>query len=262
MDLGLRDRVAIVTGASRGIGRRIAVDLAGEGCDLVVCARGPLDSTVAEIEATGRPAEGVRGDVTDPPATDAIVARAIDRFGRIDIVVNNAGGNVPVPLGKTTDADWREGLELNFLAAVRLTLGCMPAMQARGWGRVISIASTYGRQPDPYFGPYSAAKAALINFTANISRAFAAEGILANCVIPGVTRTELVEANAASAAQATGRDVEQIMAKVMAKDPIATGRFGEPEEVAAAVVFLASERASWITGSCITVDGGTIRVVP
>lgn len=264
MDLGLQGRLAIVTGASRGIGRQIAVDLATEGCDVVVCGRdaSAVDEVAHRVEQLGRRAIPVTADLLDPDAPGEIVRRAMDAGERVDILVNNAGGHVPRRLLATTADDWRLGMELNFFSAVRLSLACAPHMQARRWGRIISVASTFGRQPDPYFGPYSAAKAALINFSANLSRAFAADGVLANCVIPGVTLTDAVDANAAAAAEATGQGVEEVMAKMMAKDPIATGRFGTPAEVAAAVVFLAGERAGWITGSCVTVDGGTIRVAP
>ena len=261
VDLGVRDRVAIVTGASRGIGREVARALAAEECNVVLCGRDADALAAVAAESSGR-STTVVGDLTLADTAGTIVGRAMDAYGRIDIVVNNAGANTPRRLGETTDEEWRTGLDVNFLAAVRLTLACVPHMRSRRWGRVVSVASTFARQPDPYFGPYSAAKAALVNFTANVSRAFAADGVLANCVLPGVTQTELVDANAASAAAATGRTVEEVMAKMMAKDPVAVGRFGTPTEVAAAIVFLASERASWITGSCLTVDGGTIRVVP
>jgi 3-oxoacyl-[acyl-carrier protein] reductase len=264
VDLGIDGRLAVVTGASRGIGSRIAVDLAREGCDIVLCARDPdaLATVAAEVEAAGGHALVVPCDLTAPDAGEVVRDAALGFRSRIDIVVNNAGGNTPGKLEALTDLAWREGFELNFFAAVRMTYACLPTMRAQRWGRVISIASIYGRQPDPQFGPYSAAKAALINFTTNLSRAFSAEGVLANSVVPGVTMTELVERNAAAAADAMSTSTEDIMAKMMAKTPVSMGRFGQPDEVAAAVVFLASARASWITGSCLTVDGGTIRVAP
>jgi 3-oxoacyl-[acyl-carrier protein] reductase len=264
MDLGLTGRQAIVTGASRGIGKQIAIDLAGEGCDVVLCARraDALAEVAKHIEALGRRATPVAVDLTAAGAAGDVVAEALRVGGRVDILVNNVGGNAPHKLLDVTDDHWQAEFDLNFFSAVRMTRACIPPMRAAGWGRIVSIASTYARQPDPWFGPYSAAKAALINFSANVSRAFAAEGVLSNCVIAGVTLTELVADTAAGAAKASGTTPEDVMNRLMAKDPITVGRFGEPREIAAAVVFLSSVQAGWITGSCVTVDGGTIRVVP
>jgi NAD(P)-dependent dehydrogenase (short-subunit alcohol dehydrogenase family) len=134
-------------------------------------------------------------------------------------------------------------------------------MLERGWGRIVHIASTYGVEPGPYFGPYSAAKAALLNYSKNLSHAYSAQGVLSNCVIPGITITEAINDTAAAAAEAQGTTPADVMAKMMEKDPVAMGRYGDPHEVAAAVVFLASEPASWITGSTLAVDGGTLRSI-
>ena len=263
VDLGLRDRVAVVTGASRGIGRQIALDLAREGGHVVVCGRdeAALAAVAAEVADLGSGARAVTvaADLVDRGAGDTIVARALEELGRVDILVNNAGGNAPRRLLAVTDDEWQLEFEQNFFSAVRLTRACVPVMLERSWGRVVHISSTYGREPDPYFGPYSASKAALINFSKNLSRAVSAHGVLSNCVVPGVTITELIETNAAGAAEAQGITPEEVMAKLMAKDPVSMQRFGEPAEIAAAVLFLASEQASWITGACLAVDGGTLR---
>jgi 3-oxoacyl-[acyl-carrier protein] reductase len=148
------------------------------------------------------------------------------------------------------------------MSAVRLSLGCVPLMRAQGGGRIINISSRVGRQPDPYFAPYAAAKAALINFTKNLANAFSKDGILANCVVPGLVRTEAVEEAARASARATGKTVEEVFAATLAKRPIPAGRLGEPADVAGLVVFLASSRASWITGSTFTVDGGIVPTAP
>ena len=236
MDLGLRDRAAIVTGASRGIGRQIALGLAAEGCRLLLCAR-------------------------DADALAAVVAECQRAFGRLDVLVNNAGGASPKPLHELTADDWQLGLELNFLSAARLAVACAPVMRAAGWGRMVHVASVSGREPDPLFAPYSAAKAALLNLSTSLSRAFAADGVLSSCVVPGVTITELVEANALASAERAGTSADDVMARMLAKHGVAAGRFGRPEEIAAAVVFLASEQASWVTGATLEVDGGTLRSV-
>ena len=264
MDLGLSDRVAIVTGASRGIGRQIALDLAREGAHLVLNARSPaaLESTAHECEAHGVRVVRVVADLFDHDAAPLVAERAVEELGRIDILVNNAGGGGdPVRLQKLTNEDWQQGFELNFFSSVRMTSACLPAMLERGWGRIVSVSSTYGVEPGPYFGPYSAAKAALLNYSKNLSRAFSAQGVTANCVIPGITITEAIHEIAEAAAAAQGTSADDVMARMMQQDPVSMGRFGDPQEVAAAVVFLASDAASWITGAALAVDGGTLRSI-
>lgn len=264
VDLGLRDRAAIVTGASRGIGLQIALGLAAEGCRLLLCARDAdaLAAVVTEVAAAGGgSAVAFPVDVTDPAAADAIVAECQRAFGRLDVLVNNAGGASPKPLQQLTADDWQKGLELNFLSAARLSVACAPVMRAAGWGRMVHVASVSGREPDPLFAPYSAAKAALLNLSTSLSRAFAADRVLSSCVVPGVTITELVEANALASATRAGTSTADVMARMLAKHGVASGRFGRPEEIAAAVVFLASEAASWISGATLEVDGGTLRSV-
>ncbi len=263
MDLGLRDRAAIVTGASRGIGRHVALGLAAEGCAVLLCARDAdaLATVVAQVGAAGGSAVAMRVDVTDPAAADQIVTECQRAFGRLDVLVNNAGGAAPKALAELTAHDWQAGLELNFLSAARLAVACAPVMRAAGWGRMVHVASVSGREPDPLFAPYAAAKAALLNLSTSLSRAFAADGVLSSCVVPGVTITELVEANALASAERADTSVEDVMARMLAKHGVAAGRFGRPEEIAAAVVFLASEQASWISGATLEADGGTLRSV-
>jgi 3-oxoacyl-[acyl-carrier protein] reductase len=132
-------------------------------------------------------------------------------------------------------------------------------MRERGWGRIVNIASRVAREPDPYFAPYAAAKAALINFSKNLANAFSKDGILTNCIVPGLIRSEAVEHAAEQSATATGRTADEVLAAVLAKRPIPAGRMGEPGDVAGLVALLVSERGSWITGSCFTVDGGIVR---
>lgn len=147
-------------------------------------------------------------------------------------------------------------------APTRLSAACLPVMRTRSWGRIINVASTHGREPDPWFAPYSAAKAALINLTKTYGRAFAHEGILTSCLVPGITDTAMVAQNTAAAAAAAQVDADEIVRRTLAKDPIPVGRFARVDEVAAAAVFLASERASMVTGSCLVVDGGSLRSTP
>jgi len=262
--MSLAGRVALVTGASKGIGREIAVELADAGADLVICARGAgaLAAVAGEIERRGRQVEAVAADVATPAGTAAVLARAQARFGHVDVLVNNAGKGTPKKLLELTDEDWRASFELNLMSAVRLSLGCVPLMRARGGGRIITISSRVGRQPDPYFAPYGAAKAALINFTKSLANAFSRDGILSNCVVPGLIRTEAVEEAARASAAATGKTVDEVFAATLAKRPIPAGRLGTPADVAGLVVFLAGPQASWITGSTFTVDGGIVPTAP
>jgi 3-oxoacyl-[acyl-carrier protein] reductase len=251
MDLGLGGRVAIVTGASRGIGRAVAERLVAEGCEVLAVARNPGSGAGTPFAA----------DVLDPGAGRAVVDACLERFGRIDVLVNNAGGAEPVRFDRLTDDHWRDAFELNFFSAVRLAAAAVPEMRKAGWGRLVHVASISGREPDPSFAPYSAAKAALLNWSTSLSQAHATDGVLSSCVVPGITLTELVAANAASSAERLGRSPDEVMADQLARHRVAAGRFGEPAEVASAVAFLASEAASWITGATLEVDGGTLRSV-
>jgi 3-oxoacyl-[acyl-carrier protein] reductase len=262
--LDLAGRIGLVTGASKGIGRAIALELAGAGADLVVNARGAeaLGAVADEIRLRGRAVEVVAADVATPDGAAHLMERALARFGRIDVLVNNAGKGAPKRLLDLTEADWHASFELNLMSAVRLSLACVPVMRRHGGGRIVNIASRVGRQPDPYFAPYGAAKAALINFTKGLANAVAADGILANCIVPGLVRTEAVEEAARASAAATGKTVDEVFAATLRKRPIPVGRMGEPADVAGLVVFLASPAASWITGSCFGVDGGILPTAP
>jgi NAD(P)-dependent dehydrogenase (short-subunit alcohol dehydrogenase family) len=191
-----------------------------------------------------------------------VIERALGRFGRIDVLVNNAGKGSPKRIVDLTEDDWRASFELNFMSAVRMSLAAAPVMKRQGGGRIINISSRVARQPDPYFAPYAAAKSALINFTKSLANAFSKDAVLCNCVVPGLVRSEAVEEAAARSAEATGKSVEEIFAETLRKRPIPAGRMGEPADVAGIVVFLASARASWITGATFTVDGGIVPTVP
>ena len=266
MDLGLREKVAVVTGASRGIGKATAAALAEEGASVLLTARGEddLNRAVAQLTVAGHDAAGLRVDGGEPGSVAAVVAEAHRRWGRIDILVNNAGGG---PAGsdhvRNFDADtWLEVYQRNVIVPLALTTACLPGMIERGWGRILNVASTMARDPDPRFGSYGAAKAALAHATRSLAQAYAAQGVMVNAVLPGLTRSEGVLSGYVEAAAASGRTPEQIEERMMQLQPIAAGRTGEPEEVAGAIVFLCSQRASWITGALLLVDGGTVRVLP
>jgi len=261
VDLELDDRVAIVTGASQGIGRSIALALATEGADVVLVARRlpGLEAVANEVTALGRRAHVVQADVADPDGAATVVDATLAAFGRVDILINNAGKGHPKAMLELTDDDWHASFELNLMSAVRLSMACVPHLKAQGWGRIINISSRVGREPDPYFGPYSAAKAALINYSKNLANAFSKHGVLTNCVVPGLIRSEAIDDAARASAEATGQTVDEVFAATLKKRPIPAGRLGEPEDVAGLVALLVSARGSWITGSCFTVDGGIVR---
>lgn len=264
MDLGIASRAFIVTGASAGIGRAVAQILVEEGASVLVCARGKerLDGLVEDLTASGGSAVGLACDVADAASSEAIRDAALAAFGRIDGIVSAAGVSTGEHLRQYTDDSWLNLYQINTLSAVRLAMTCIPVMREAGWGRIVTIASTAGRDPDPRFASYGASKAALMHATRALSRSYAKYGILSNCVLPGLTRSESVIAGYEAAAAHMGVTPEDVEKRMMALEPIAMNRTGLPEEVARMVVFLASEAASWTTGVNIQVDGGTIRDLP
>ena len=249
MDLGLANRVAMVSGASRGIGRAIALGLAAEGCRLSLCARGkkPLDKTAQEVTERGSDVLATALDVTQEAEARGWVEETQQRFGGVDILINNVGGSRPGGNWDATRSDWQAGFVLNFFSALDLCRLVVPAMQERQTGCVINIASIYGRE---WGGPmtYNASKAAMISLSKEMARELAPQGIRVNSVAPG---SILFPGGAWERRQK--ENPEAIAAFVKAELP--AGRFGKPEEVADVVVFLASERANWVSGACITVDG-------
>lgn len=261
METGLEGRVAIVTGGSRGIGRAVAAQLSAEGARVVVVGRDPsaLEAVVEDLGADRTLA--VRADVTDPHAATRLVASCVARFGPPDVLVNNAGGAAPARMEDLVESDWREAFELNLFSAVRMSAVCAPLMAESGWGRLVHVASVSAREPDPAFAPYSAAKAALVNLSGSLARAWGSRGVLSSCVLAGITLTEMVERNVATAAEVRDTTSDEVMSRLLRRQDVPVGRFGEPDEVAAAVVFLASAAASWVNGATLEVDGGTLRSV-
>jgi 3-oxoacyl-[acyl-carrier protein] reductase len=265
MDLALRGRIAVVTGSSSGIGKAIAAAFAREGAPVVISGRSreKLDAAEKEIAAIGAPPVSVVADVATADGCRTLIDKAVERFGRVDILVNNAGGaGGPGGFMNLADEHWQRAFDLNLMSAVRCARLAIPHMQRQKWGRIINVASTSGHQPDTVVCHYNAAKAGLINLSKTLANAFASDNILVNCVCPGLTRTPAVEASARKRLVEEGRAVEgmsadeAVNAYYIPRRPIPLGRIGTPEDIAGLVVFLCSEQAAWITGTCMDVDGG------
>lgn len=262
MDLGIGGRAAVVAGGSRGLGRAVAEALAAEGVRVAIGARGreALEATAAHlrqrhgVEVLARPA-----DVGDPTAAGALVRAAEARFGAVDILVTNAGGPPPTRLRDTTPEQWRSALEQNLLSCVHLVRAALPGMIERRWGRILAIASVSVKQPVPDIILSNTARSGIAGFMKSLANEAAPHGVLANVLCPGYTRTARLVELADHLAARRGVPVEEVYAEWSADIPL--GRVGEPEEFGAAAAFLASERASYITGTVLAVDGGHIRSV-
>jgi 3-oxoacyl-[acyl-carrier protein] reductase len=259
MDLGLTDRVCVVTGASRGIGRALSAQLVAEGARVLMVARGEeaLRAAAGEIGA-----EWVAADVTDPETADRIVCCADEQMGGIDVLVNNAGGSFARAPEDLTDADWQDQWELNVMASMRLMRAAAPRMAERGWGRVVNVASSAGKRPSLTNVAYAVTKAAQLSLSRAWADLYASKGVLVNAVAPGPVSSELWMAAGGLAdqnAKAKGVSREEALAEQAAKVPL--GRFATPEEIAHVCLFLCSEPASTVTGAAWSADGGTVAVI-
>ena len=255
MDLGLQDKVAIVTGGSRGIGRGIAEGLAREGCHLAVCARGKetLDEAAGALREHGGEVLTLPLDITDADAPHHLVNATLERFGRLDLVVNNVGGNRRKPFEETTDDDWNAILDLNFKAHVRTSRAAIPHLREAGGGAILFISSIFGREAGgPGLSISNTTKSALISLAKIMALELASDGIRVNSIAPGSIRFP-----GGSWDRRVKNEPEKM--KQFVADNLPIGRFGTVEEVANVAAFLASERASLVTGACINVDGGQSR---
>jgi 3-oxoacyl-[acyl-carrier protein] reductase len=251
MDLGLLGRVALVTGGSRGIGRAIAQALALEGARVAICARGAEELEAARAALPGGPHAAVVADVTRAEDCDRLVAETVRALGGLDVLVNNVGGSGARRFEDADEADFQAVLERNFWPALRLGRRAVPEMRARGGGAIVLISSVYGREAGGA-PSYNVAKAAEISLAKAMARDLARDGIRVNSVAPGSIRF------AGSGWDRRARaDPAAIAAFVEREIPF--GRFGTPEEVADVVAFLCSERARWVHGACVVVDGGQGR---
>lgn len=262
MDLGIAGRGALVCGSTEGLGRAIASRLAAEGCAVAVNGRDDA-RTVAAAAAMARDTGGTvvaaAGDVSDPGAVATLVARARRGLGAVDILVCNSGGPPSVPFADATADQWQAALDISLLSAIHLCRATVPAMRERGWGRVVCLTSVAAKQAIAGLILSTTARAGVLGFSKVLADEVAADGVTVNVVCPGYMRTARLTELMTVRAQRSGRAVDAVTADLVQGVPIR--RIGEPDELAAAVAFLASEPARYITGAVLQVDGGSTRSI-
>lgn len=256
MDLGIKGRKALVAGSSSGIGFECARLFAEEGVDLLLVARSSDRLGAAARSLGGGRVEFVAADLSTAEGVET-VARAASGFGGIDILVNNAGGPKAGPFDALTDDDWLSAFNLNLMSAVRLTRRCLPHMIERRWGRIVNIMSTSVKQPVDNLMLSNSVRMAVVGFSKTLTTEVSHHGITINTVGPGFAATDRLSSLARTTAERQGITEEQVREKWASDVPLR--RIGKPEEVAAAVVFLASEQAAYINGTFLPVDGGRIK---
>ena len=262
MDLGLKGRVAFVAAASKGLGRAVAEELAAEGADLFICARGKdaLEKTRDEIaRETGARVEAMPADLARPADVRAAVREAIAHFGRVEILVTNAGGPPSGSFESLTAGMWQDAVDLTLMSVVNLTAEVIPGMKERRWGRIINVTSIAVKQPVHGLMLSNSLRSAVTGFAKTLSNEVASFGITVNSILPGYTRTERVEQLSEATAKREGITPSEAAARWESEIPMR--RLGEPREFGALAAFLASDRASYITGTSIPVDGGWIKAL-
>jgi 3-oxoacyl-[acyl-carrier protein] reductase len=269
VDLGLTERACAVTGASRGIGRETARRLCAEGASVLLVARGEeeLSAATRDCALAGGSAGGDAAylvcDVTEDDAGDRIVAEAAQRFGQLDVLVNDAGTAKWRDLDEVPDEDWRAAFEINVMAPLRAMRAAAPAMAKRGWGRIVNVSSTAGKRPSAAMSEYSVAKAAELSLSRLFADRYASQGVLVNAVCPGPVAAELwMEPGGLLDQSRELSDLEsreEALQAAASKRPI--GRLAAVGEIAAAIVFLCSQQASYVSGAAWSVDGGTVQII-
>jgi 3-oxoacyl-[acyl-carrier protein] reductase len=255
VELGLKDRVCVVTGSTEGIGRETAALLAEEGARVVTSGRRESAPGVGE-------ALHVPGDLAHPEAPAELIGEAERQVGPVEILVNNVGFAEIRSFDELTDEDWEQLWQLNVMSYVRAIQAVLPGMRGRGFGRIVNVSSTAGKRPSTGMPDYSVTKAAVLSLSRLVADLYAREGILCNAVTPGPTASPAWVAEGGLADQTanrSGKSREQVLADVGKGRPL--GRLAEPEEIAAVIVFLCSDRANFVTGAAWSVDGGTVPII-
>jgi 3-oxoacyl-[acyl-carrier protein] reductase len=265
MDLGLTDKVAIITGGSEGIGKAAAHRMAAEGARVVIVARRPdvLKAAAEDIEAATKGVVlPVQGDVSEPATISRVVKATLDNFGRIDILVNNAGVSMAKPFEAVSDDDWESDFSLKVWGAVRFIRAVIPEMRKVGGGRIINVTNLGGRTPGPSSMPTSISRAAGIAISKGLSKDLAKDNILVNTVCIGLIKSGQHERRYARQKQSNPNlTLDELYAESVKGRGVPLGRVGEAHEAGDVIAFLASERASYLTGVAINIDGGTSAVV-
>ncbi len=262
LDMDLSGRVALVTGASKGIGEAAVRLLADHGASVAFCARGneAVESLASYSPPSGTGAvRGYTADMADAESTQQFLDAATADTGPADILVNNVGASPSRNFLFMSDDDWSDLHQLNLMSAVRCTRHCLPHMRKQKWGRVVMVATGAAFSPNPALIDYAATKAAMVATAKALATKYGADNVLTNTIIPGLIRTDMWERAAAEIAEANDTDAEAIFARNSTGVP--QGRYGTPEEVASGIVFLASNAANYINGSCLTIDGGVASYI-
>ena len=261
MKLGIEDKVALVCGSSGGLGKAIAMSLAEEGCHVAVNGRHRrrLDRVVSAINDEGGRACGFVGDVAIQREAERLVDNVARDLGRVDILVANAGGPPSTGFADTAAEEWQKAIDLSLMSSVHLSRAAVPLMQQSGWGRIVCLTSVAAKEPLPGLILSTTARAGVLGFTKSLADELATQGITVNAICPGYMQTGRVEDLVEERSQREGRPAQDIMAELVRNIPMR--RMGDPAELAAAVAFLVSECASYITGVALQVDGGYVRSI-
>src|SRR5688572_21364516 len=260
MDLGLKGKVALVGGSSRGLGRAVALELAQEGCAVVLCSRDAVaveHAAEAIGERTGADTLAVGANLSEVSGVEHVISAAFARFDRVDVLVTNTGGPPAGPFEAHSPEIWQSAIQQNLESVLNLTRAVLPGMKEREWGRIVNITSIAVKQPVDGLILSNSVRAAVTGFARTLANEVAPHGITVNSVLPGYTRTERLVHLAEHNAKTRGSTVDEAYAQWEREIPMK--RLGEPDELAALVAFLASQRAAYITGASIAVDGGWIR---
>mgnify|MGYP002713120472 CR=1 FL=1 len=262
MDLELKNKRALVLASSQGLGRAIAQALVHEGAHVLICGRSAdkLAAVAKDMSAGGTgKADYVVADLADAGAAQTLYKAAQEKLGGVDVLVNNTGGPPPGTTSAPAADDWRKQFDAMILRVMEITNLCLPGMRERGWGRILTVASSGVVQPIPNLAMSNTLRSALVGWTKSLSNEVAADGITANMLLPGRIHTERVDQLDEAASKRTGKDLDEV--RTAARAAIPAGRYGRPEEFAAVAAFLVSGPASYVTGSAVRCDGGAIKSV-